>query len=116
MSPAAIEETRQNNAMRDAFRKAKPLAPKKPAPANPPARFSKAPRRAPATPEESLQALIANIGLLASKGLLPLHKPAEELVALTGAADAQQLFAAMASLGYVRIHRGITGQVFFRKK
>jgi hypothetical protein len=116
MTPAAIEQTRQSNAMQEAFRKAKPLAPKKPQPANTPVRASKAPRRATATPEESLNALAASIGLLASKGRLDLSLPAEELIALTGAADARQLFEAMSALGYVRIHRGITGEVFFRGK
>jgi hypothetical protein len=115
MSPFAIEETRHSNAMREAFKRAKPLPQKKP-PGNTPVRASKALRRAAATPEESLNALVAKIGLLASKGLLSLSLPAEELIALTGAADARQLFAAMSALGYVRVHRGLTGQIFFRVK
>jgi hypothetical protein len=112
MKPAAIEATRTANAMQEAFRNAKVLPPKlakAPAPVKP--------RRPSATtPEGALLALVARIKLRASKGLLDLSKPASEMVGILGASDVKQLTLAMTRLGFVRVHRGVVGEVFYRQK
>ena len=116
MTPAAIEATRQATAMREAFRNAKVLPPKQPAKAPAPSKPRKPPRPRATTPEGVLLELVASIKLRASKGLLDLGRPASELVDLLGASDAKQLTLAMTRLGFVRVHRGVLGEVFYRQK
>jgi hypothetical protein len=116
MTPAAIEATRQANAMQEAFRNAKVLAPKKPARAPAPTKPSRSPRAPVRLAGDPVGELVARIKLRASKGLVDLTLPASDLVHVLGATDVRQLTLAMTQLGFVRVHRGVTGQVFYRKK
>ena len=111
MKPEAIEQTRQKNAMQHAMEqaKARPKAPQKPGVM--PTR--KAPRFKPQTPEAAFEALRANIRVRHRHGLLELSKSAAQLVIELGATDQKELALAMVREGFCRVHRGVSGEVFF---
>jgi hypothetical protein len=116
VKPADIEAKRQANAMQEAFRNAKVLSPKQPAKAPTPGKTTKPPRARATTPESALLELVTRIKLKASNGLLDLSKPASELAGALGAADVKQLTLAMTRLGFVRVHRGVSGVVHYQAK
>jgi hypothetical protein len=115
MTSEPTAQTRQANAMSEAFRNAKALTRAKAIPE----RVHRKPRNplnaVVLTPEASLAELVARIKFALASGLLDLATPASDLVQIYGASDARQLTLAMTRLGFVRVHRGV-GQVVFQMK
>jgi hypothetical protein len=115
MSPQAIEQTKQNNAMRDAFNRAQ-IAPKKPALKRVSTKADKPVVVPPKTPASSLNELLGRIERITAAGLLDLKKPASVLVAELDAADEYILSVAMDMLGYQQVYKTMSDETFYRKK
>jgi hypothetical protein len=116
MTAKPIAQTRQANAMCEAFQNAKALAQAKAIPEQVHRKARKAPKAVVLTPQASLAELVARIKFALASGLLDLTTPASDLVQIFGASDARQLTLAMTRLEFVRVHRRVIGQVYYRKK